>query len=72
VDENTRLVPAGRWVEGNTEFELGGLHFELIYFGPAHSPEDLAMLVKEDGVLFSGDLIFKGRIPFVGEADSRA
>lgn len=29
------------------------------------------MLVKEDGILFAGDLVFKGRIPFVGQADSR-
>ena len=29
------------------------------------------MKVSPDGVLFSGDLLFTGRIPFVGEADSK-
>jgi glyoxylase-like metal-dependent hydrolase (beta-lactamase superfamily II) len=24
-----------------------------------------------DGVLYTGDLVFKGRIPFVGDADSK-
>jgi glyoxylase-like metal-dependent hydrolase (beta-lactamase superfamily II) len=29
------------------------------------------MLVEEEGVLFAGDLVFAGRVPFVGDADSR-
>ena len=29
------------------------------------------VLVPKLGVLFSGDLFFRGRIPFVGQADSR-
>lgn len=72
VDEKTRLLPADRWLSGDEDFELGGLHFSLHYVGPAHSGEDMVMLVKEDGVLFTGDLIFKGRVPFVGDADSAA
>ncbi|MBZ0104670.1 MAG: MBL fold metallo-hydrolase [Sulfuricella denitrificans] len=72
VNEKTRMLPADRWLDGDTRFEMGGLHFELHYVGPAHSPEDLAMFVKEDGVLYSGDLVFKGRVPYVGNADSRA
>ena len=30
------------------------------------------MFVKEDGVLLAGDLIFIGRVPYVGDADSRS
>jgi len=71
VDDDTKLVPADVWLDGDTSFEMGGLHFELGHVGPAHSPEDLIMMVKEDGVLYSGDLVFKGRVPFVGNADSR-
>lgn len=71
VDENTRLLPADIWLTADTNFEMGGLHFELRHVGPAHSMEDMAMYVKEDGVLYSGDLVFKGRVPFVGNADSR-
>lgn len=71
VDENTKLLPADKWLTGDTNFELGGLHFELRHVGPAHSTEDMALFVKEDSVLYSGDLVFKGRVPFVGNADSR-
>lgn len=72
VDENTKLLPADKWLDGDTDFEMGGLHFLLRYVGPAHTAEDMVMLVKEDGVLYTGDLVFRGRVPFVGDADSKA
>jgi glyoxylase-like metal-dependent hydrolase (beta-lactamase superfamily II) len=72
VDDSTRLLEADHFVEGDIDFELGGVHFALRHVGPAHSSEDIALLVKEDGVLYAGDLVFRGRVPFVGDADSRA
>lgn len=72
VDEHTKLTPADTWLDGDADFEMGGIHFALRYVGPAHSDEDMAMLVREDGVLYAGDLVFKGRVPFVGDADSKA
>jgi glyoxylase-like metal-dependent hydrolase (beta-lactamase superfamily II) len=72
VDDDTQLLEADRFLEGDTDFELGGLHFALRHVGPAHSAEDMAMLVREDRVLYAGDLVFRGRVPFVGDADSRA
>lgn len=72
VDENTRVLPPDRWLAGDTDFELGGVHFSLRHVGPAHSPEDMALYVHEDRVLYAGDLVFKGRVPFVGDADSRS
>ena len=39
--------------------------------GPAHTPEDLVVYLPSERVLFAGDLVFRGRIPFVGQADSR-
>jgi glyoxylase-like metal-dependent hydrolase (beta-lactamase superfamily II) len=70
VDDTTRLLPPDRYLKGDEDFEMGGVHFSLRHVGPAHSAEDMAMFVREDGVLYAGDLIFKGRIPFVGDADS--
>ncbi|MBR0566744.1 MBL fold metallo-hydrolase [Azoarcus sp. L1K30] len=70
VDDNTRLLPADRWLEGNTDFEKGGLHFRITYVGPAHAPDDIIMEVVEDRVIFAGDMLFRGRVPFVGDADT--
>lgn len=72
VDDRTRLIEPDRYVDDDTKFELGGVHFVLRHVGPAHTREDLAMLVKEDRVLYAGDLVFRGRVPFVGDADARA
>ena len=70
VDENTRLVPADRWIDRVTSFTLGGVEFLLQPAGPAHTPEDLVVVLPQMGVLIAGDLVFRGRIPFVGNADS--
>jgi glyoxylase-like metal-dependent hydrolase (beta-lactamase superfamily II) len=72
INEKTQRFPTpDLWLSGDTDFELGGIHFHLRHVGPAHSDEDLVMFVDEDGVLFAGDLVFKGRVPFVGDADSK-
>lgn len=71
VDARAGIVPPGRWLDGDTSFSFGGLHFDLITMGPAHSPDDLVVVVREDQILFSGDILFSGRVPFVGNADSR-
>ncbi len=70
VDEKTRIVPPTQWLDGDTSFRLGGLTFDMIFTGGAHSPEDLMLFVKEDRLLFAGDLLYAGRVPFVGNADS--
>ena len=72
IGADMRLVPADRWLDGDVSFQLGGLTFRVIPVGPAYTPEDLAMAVVEENVLFAGDLMFGGRLPFVGNADSRA
>ncbi len=70
-EELQRFLEPDVWLAGDTDFELGGVHFRLRHVGPAHSAEDLALSVVEDGALYAGDLVFKGRVPFVGDADSR-
>ena len=70
VDAATRLVPADRWISEPTRFTLGGVDFLLLPAGPAHTPEDLVVYLPQQRVLLAGDLVFRGRIPFVGQADS--
>jgi glyoxylase-like metal-dependent hydrolase (beta-lactamase superfamily II) len=71
VDDSMRFITADRWLDRDATFTLGGLTFDVVHVGPAHAPEDIAIYVREDGVLYSGDIVFSGRVPFVGDADSK-
>lgn len=70
VDNDTAVVAPDVYIDGDTAFRLGGLTFRLIDAKGAHSPEDIMLYVEQDRLLFAGDLVFAGRIPFVGNADS--
>ncbi len=70
VDENTYLVPPDTTFENDYTFKLGGLTFEIRHLGPAHAPADSIMLIKEPGILFSGDVIYKGRVPFLDSPET--
>lgn len=71
VNEDTHLVQADEWIDGETTIKVGGVAFFLKPVGPSHTPEDLAVYLPSEKVLFAGDLVFRSRIPYVGQADSR-
>lgn len=71
IDAQTRLVAATEWIDGRRELVVGGTRLIVQPVGPAHTPEDLAVFVPDTRVLYAGDLVFRSRIPFVGQADSR-
>ena len=70
VDETTRIVSPDEVFDKETRFELGGIQFEIKHLGPAHAPGDSIMLVKNYGVLFSGDVIYGGRVPFLDSPET--
>ena len=71
INEQTRLVAPDHLLDQTVEMDIGGMLFQLRSVGPAHTPEDFSLYIPEEKVLFSGDLVFRNRIPFVGDADSR-
>lgn len=73
VDENTYIVMPDETFDKATSFTLGGVSFELKHLGPAHAPGDTILLVRDYGALFSGDVIYEGRVPFLDspETDTR-
>jgi glyoxylase-like metal-dependent hydrolase (beta-lactamase superfamily II) len=70
VDGQTVLVPADEWIDGDMTLTVGGVPFQIKHVGPSHTPEDLVVYLPTEKVLFAGDLVFRNRIPFVGQADS--
>jgi glyoxylase-like metal-dependent hydrolase (beta-lactamase superfamily II) len=71
VNEATRLVRPDVVIRDDHRFTLGGLDFQINYLGRAHSDGDLSLFIVQDKVLLSGDIIFEGRVPFVGDADTK-
>lgn len=71
IDAGTELVPADEWLAGPVDLDIGGVRLQVRPVGPAHTPEDLVVFLPQERVLFAGDMVFRGRVPFVGQADSR-
>lgn len=72
IDEKTQLTAADIWLDNATDFELSGIRLSVKPVGPAHTPEDLIVYMPLEKVLIAGDLVFKGRIPFVGPTANTA
>jgi len=70
VNETTRLVEPDRYIAERETFRLGDVSFTVSPVGAAHSDADLTLYVEPDRVLFSGDILFEGRVPFLGDANS--
>lgn len=71
VDDNTRLVAADEWLHGPIELVVGGVQLRVQPVGPSHTAEDLVVYLPQKKVLFAGDVVFRNRIPYVGQADSQ-
>jgi len=69
VTDDTYLVKPDRIIDQDTKFSLGNHEFMINYFGKVHSDGDMSLLSVNDQTLYSGDIIFEGRLPFVGDAN---
>ncbi len=71
INESTQLIFADEWIDGKKTLEVGNIKFVIEPVGPSHTPEDLSIFLADEKVLFVGDLVFRNRIPFVGQANSQ-
>jgi glyoxylase-like metal-dependent hydrolase (beta-lactamase superfamily II) len=69
VDKNTRVVPPDITFRDRMTIALGDKRLTLLYAGPAHSSNDMMMLVEPDGMLFAGDIVQNSRIPHMNSDD---
>lgn len=71
VNETTHLVSPDIIIDKPMTFKHGDMTFILDVLGAAHSDGDLTLYVESERVLFSGDIIFEGRVPYLGDANTR-
>lgn len=61
-------IDADLWVKGGDHLRVGDLDLEFIYT-PGHSPGGMCIYIADEGILFSGDTLFRasiGRTDFPG------
>jgi glyoxylase-like metal-dependent hydrolase (beta-lactamase superfamily II) len=64
------LRPADITFDSSVEIDLGGVIARLFTLGPAHTKGDNFILVKEDNLLFGGDVITNRFFPILPDTDS--
>ena len=58
----TEAVYADEVFDDDLQLEIGGVRFELDVVGPAHTPGDSLVWLPQDKVLFTGDVVYVGRM----------
>ncbi|MEJ2453536.1 MAG: MBL fold metallo-hydrolase [Candidatus Thiodiazotropha sp.] len=58
----TTPVYADITFENEYKFELGGITFQIYHKGPAHTPGDSFVWIKDKSVMFTGDIVFVDRL----------
>lgn len=61
--EGIELTPPSTLVEHDTEIDLGNTTANLLYVGPAHTAGDVVVYLEDEGVLFTGDVLFNQCTP---------
>lgn len=68
LPEGVTLTPPNIRFDGELDLELGGRLITVKHTG-GHAPGCSYIWLADEGVLFTGDLVFEGRTPYVHEAD---
>ena len=68
--DGTEPVYADIVFDGDYAFSLGGLDFEIVHPGPAHTPGDSYVWLAARDTVFAGDIVFTERILGVLEMSS--
>jgi len=58
----TDPVYADEVFEDTKRFTLGGVTFELLHVGPAHTPGDSIVWLPKERIVFAGDVVYVGRL----------
>lgn len=67
----TKLVYPDKTFKDKLVIEMGGERFEIIHFGPGHSPGDISMWLPKQKLLITGDMAFHERLmPIFEDTDT--
>ncbi|EDP76446.1 MBL fold metallo-hydrolase [Hydrogenivirga sp. 128-5-R1-1] len=69
--EGTDMVAPDITLTRDIDIHMGEITIEVRHFCKAHTPGDIVAWIPDKKVLFSGDIVFDGRLPFLGSGNSR-
>ncbi|NPA32139.1 MAG: MBL fold metallo-hydrolase [Aquificae bacterium] len=74
--EGTELTPPSLTLKDSLNVYMregeGLKRFEVMHLCEGHTPSDVVVFLPEERILISGDLVFDGRLPFLGSGNSRS
>ncbi|WP_340695846.1 MBL fold metallo-hydrolase [Hydrogenobacter thermophilus] len=69
--DGTELVSPDITTSSSLTIHMGGENFEVYHWCKAHTNGDIVMYIPSKKILIAGDLVFGGRIPFLGSGNSK-
>ncbi|MCW8962442.1 MAG: MBL fold metallo-hydrolase [Gammaproteobacteria bacterium] len=68
--EGTDAIHAEQVFDNQLRFEIGGVIFEIIHAGHAHTPGDSFVWLPQHKIMFTGDIVYTQRMLSVGSQSS--
>ncbi|MCX7738135.1 MAG: MBL fold metallo-hydrolase [Hydrogenothermaceae bacterium] len=70
IYKNVKLTQADVEITSPKDISIGKYSLSIIPMNPAHTNNDIVVLVKGENVFFVGNLVYLSRIPFAGDKGS--
>ncbi len=71
VFKSVKLTPPTIVIDKKSQrFNMGNVEIQVIPITPAHTNTDLMIYLPKEEILFVGDMVNKGRIPFAGDRNA--
>lgn len=67
--EGIEVVLPTRTFKDTLSMRVGNKSLELVYLGIGHTDGDIIVYLPVEGVIFGGDLLYTGRLPWVGDGN---
>jgi len=70
--KGTEMIPPDITFTRDLKILLGKQEFDVRHYCKAHTPGDIVIWMPDKRILFSGDIVFDGRLPFLGSGNSKS
>lgn len=69
--QGIRLTLPTQTFQERRTLEIGGREIRLLFVGEGHTDSDIVVHLPQEKILFAGDLVYVGRLPWLGDGDTQ-